>query len=78
MRDALIAAVARGVDVNVMGRALTSISPLVRQASRLHYGDMLEGGRVYEYRHTMMHNKTMVVDGVFSDDRLGSTSTRAR
>jgi len=67
VRDALIAAVARGVDVKVMVPGRHIDLPLVRQASWLHYGDMLNGGvKIYEYRHTMMHNKTMVVDGVFS------------
>jgi cardiolipin synthase len=67
VRDALVAAVARGVDVKIMVPGGHIDLPLVRQASWLHYGDMLKGGvKIYEYRHTMMHNKTMVVDGVFS------------
>jgi cardiolipin synthase len=67
VRDALVAAVARGVDVKIMVPGRHIDLPLVRSASWLHYGDMLKGGvKIYEYRHTMMHNKTMVVDGVFS------------
>jgi cardiolipin synthase A/B len=67
VRDALVAAVARGVDVKVMVPGRHIDLPMVRFASWLHYGDMLKGGvKIYEYRHTMMHNKTMVVDGVFS------------
>jgi cardiolipin synthase len=67
VRDALVAAVARGVDVKIMVPGRHIDLPLVRFASWLHYGDMLKGGvKIYEYRHTMMHNKTMVVDGIFS------------
>jgi cardiolipin synthase A/B len=67
VRDALIAAVARGVDVKVMVPGRHIDLPMVRLASWLHYGDMLKGGvKIYEYRDTMFHNKTMVVDGIFS------------
>ena len=67
VRNALVAAVARGVDVKVIVPGRHIDLPMVRSASWLHYGDMLKGGvKIYEYKHTMMHNKTMVVDGVFS------------
>ena len=67
VRDALVAAVARGVDVKVMVPGRHIDLPMVRFASWLHYGDMLKGGvKIYEYRDTMLHNKTMVVDGIFS------------
>jgi cardiolipin synthase len=77
VRDALVAAVKRGVDVKVMVPGRHIDLPMVRFASWLHYGDMLKGGvKIYEYRHTMMHNKTMVVDGVFST--IGSINFDAR
>ena len=42
-------------------------SPNVRAASRYHYGELLEAGiAIYEYRPTMMHNKVMVVDSIWS------------
>jgi len=67
VRNALVAAVARGVDVKVMVPGRHIDLPMVRFASWLHYGDMLKGGvKIYEYKNTMLHNKTMVVDGVFS------------
>ncbi|HYR46641.1 MAG TPA: phospholipase D-like domain-containing protein [Thermoanaerobaculia bacterium] len=67
VRDALVAAVARGVDVKVMVPGRHIDLPMARFASWLHYGEMLKGGvKIYEYRDTMMHNKTMVVDGMFS------------
>jgi cardiolipin synthase len=41
--------------------------PLVRMASRHHYGPLLTGGvKIYEYQPTMLHTKAMVVDGLFS------------
>jgi cardiolipin synthase len=67
VRDALVEAVHRGVDVKVMVPGRHIDLPMVRLASWLHYGDMLKGGvKIYEYRDTMLHNKTMVVDGLFS------------
>ena len=39
----------------------------MRAASRYHFGELLQAGiAIYEYRPTMMHNKVMVVDGVWS------------
>jgi cardiolipin synthase len=67
VRDALENAVRRGVDVKVMVPGSHIDIPLVRMASRLHYGDMLQAGvKIYEYTDTMLHNKTAVVDGIFS------------
>jgi cardiolipin synthase len=41
--------------------------PIVRQASRFYYERLLDRGiRIYEYQPTMMHAKTMVVDGIWS------------
>ena len=41
--------------------------PNVRAASHYHYGELLEAGvSIYEYRPTMMHNKVMAVDGIWS------------
>jgi cardiolipin synthase len=67
VRNALVDAVRRGVDVKVMVPGHHIDLPMVRLASWLHYGDMLDGGvKIYEYQVTMMHAKTMIVDGVFS------------
>src|SRR5438105_14656268 len=42
-----------------------------------HYGEMLKGGvKIYEYLPTMMHNKTMVVDSLYST--IGSINFDAR
>ena len=82
IREALVAAVKRGVDVKVMVPGPQTDVPMVRLASRSHYGPMLRGGvRIYEYQPTMLHDKTVVVEGLFStigsinfDERSMSTN----
>ncbi|HKB81294.1 MAG TPA: cardiolipin synthase [Thermoanaerobaculia bacterium] len=70
---ALEAAVRRGVDVRVIVPGEYTDVPLVRQASRMHYEMLLRRGiRIYEYQQTMMHAKTMVVDGIWST--IGSSN----
>ena len=60
-------AVARGVDVRVIVPGKYIDSPNVRNASRFHYGELLDGGvQIFEYRPTMMHNKVMVADGIWT------------
>jgi cardiolipin synthase len=67
IRDGLANAARRGVDVKVIVPGSHIDSPNVRAAARFHYGDMLDAGvEIYEYRPTMMHNKVMVVDGIWS------------
>jgi cardiolipin synthase len=67
IRRGLVNAVARGVDVRVVVPGSHIDVPIVRMASRFHYGELLDGGvKIYEYRPTMMHNKVMVVDGIWS------------
>lgn len=77
VREALVHAVERGVTVEVMVPGRHIDLPMVRFASWHHYGDLLKGGvRIYEYRKTMMHNKTMVVDGLYAT--IGSINFDAR
>ncbi len=77
VREALVRAVARGVQVRVMVPGRHIDLPMVRSASWFHYGDLLKGGvKIYEYLPTMMHNKTMVVDGIYST--IGSINFDAR
>jgi cardiolipin synthase A/B len=67
IRDGLVAAARRGVEVKVMVPGEKTDAPNVRAAARYHYGELLDAGiEIYEYRPTMMHNKVMVVDGVWS------------
>ncbi|HUP46030.1 MAG TPA: cardiolipin synthase [Thermoanaerobaculia bacterium] len=66
-RRALEGAVRRGVDVRVVVPGKHSDVPIVRQASRWHYELLLRRGiRIFEYHPTMMHAKTMVVDGIWT------------
>jgi cardiolipin synthase len=67
IRRGLVNAVARGVDVRVVVPGRHIDIPFVRMASRFHYGELLDGGvKIYEYQPTMMHNKVMVVDGIWT------------
>lgn len=64
---ALEGAVRRGVDVRVIVPGEIVDVPIVRHASRLHYDALLRHGiRLFEYEPTMMHAKTMVVDGIWT------------
>jgi len=67
IREGLIRAVRRGVDVKVVVPGKHIDIPIVRIASRFHYGELLDGGvEIFEYLPTMMHNKVMVVDGIWA------------
>jgi cardiolipin synthase len=67
MREELAAAVKRGVEVKVITPGTQSDQTLTSRASRRLYGSLLQSGvEIYEYQPTMIHVKTMVVDGVFS------------
>lgn len=67
IRRGLVEAAARGVDVKVIVPGKYIDSPNVRLASRFHYGELLDGGvEIYEYLPTMMHNKVMVADGLWT------------
>ena len=77
VRDALVQAVQRGVDVQVMVPGSHIDMPMVRFASWGHYGELLRGGvRIFEYTPTMLHNKTIVVDGIYST--IGSINFDSR
>jgi cardiolipin synthase len=70
---ALEGAVRRGVDVRVIVPGEFTDVPIVRQASRWHYELLLRRGiRIFEFQPTMMHAKTMVVDGAWST--IGSSN----
>jgi len=70
---ALEGAVRRGVDVRVVVPGELSDVPIARHAARWQYDGMLRRGiRIFEYQPTMMHAKTMVVDGIWST--IGSSN----
>jgi cardiolipin synthase len=63
----LIHAAKRGVDVRVLTAGEETDVKSVRWAARRYYEELLRGGvRIYEYRPTMMHAKTMVADDRWS------------
>ncbi|MEP6471328.1 MAG: phospholipase D-like domain-containing protein [Acidobacteriota bacterium] len=67
IRRGLVHAAERGVDVRVIVPGPHIDIPIVRMASRHHYGELLDGGvKMYEYQPTMIHNKVMVVDGIWT------------
>lgn len=70
---ALEAAVRRGVRVRVIVPGKENDVPIVRQASQWHYEQLLSKGiRIFEYQKTMMHAKTMTVDGIWTT--IGSSN----
>jgi cardiolipin synthase len=64
--ETLIDAKRRGIDVRIMVSGDLNDNWLARQNSVRLFGPFLEAGiEIYEYDHTMLHHKTMVVDGVW-------------
>ena len=75
--DLLIAARRRGVDVRVMVAGIYNDNWMARQNSVRLYGPLLKAGvQILEYNHTMLHQKTMVVDGVWAT--VGTTNFDSR
>jgi cardiolipin synthase len=71
--DTLIEAKRRGVDVKIMVSGIDNDSWLSRQNSIRLYGRLLEAGvEIYEYQHTLLHHKTMMVDGAWGT--VGTTN----
>lgn len=72
--ELLAEAVDRGVDVRVMMPSDDATdSPLVQHASHHHFGTLLKRGvKIYEYNKTLLHQKVIVVDGIWSC--VGSTN----
>ena len=75
--EQLVKAVQRGVDVRILLPGENNDQPLTKSAGRAAYGKMLEGGvKIFEYQPTMIHEKSMVIDGLFS--MFGSSNLDAR
>ncbi len=72
--DAFGAAVKRGVDVRVMMPSTGgSDNPMVQHAGHRNFEKLLRCGvRLFEYPHTLLHQKVMTVDGAWS--AIGSTN----
>src|SRR4029450_7854343 len=57
----------RGVDVRILTVGSETDVKSTWYAGRALYEKLLEGGvKIYEYKPTMMHAKTIVVDGLWS------------
>jgi cardiolipin synthase A/B len=75
--DQLVDAVNRGVDVRLILPGPNNDQPMTKSAGRAAYGKMLEGGvKIFEYQPTMIHEKSMIIDGLFS--MIGSSNFDAR
>jgi cardiolipin synthase len=69
----LTAANQRGVNVRILVPGKINDLPVTKASARSNFGVLLKAGaKIYEYQPTMMHAKTMVVDGVFAI--VGSTN----
>jgi cardiolipin synthase len=76
--EAMEEAVLRGVKVWVMvPSAAATDSPIVQHASHHRFGNLLKRGvRIWEYERTLLHQKVIIVDGIWST--VGSTNFDAR
>src|SRR6476620_3826485 len=81
--DAFGEAVKRGVEVHVLMPSTSgSDNPMVQHAGHRNYEKLLRNGvRLWEYPHTLLHQKVMTIDGVYSvvgscnfDDRSFETN----
>ena len=81
--DAFGEAVKRGVDVRVLMPSTSgSDNPMVQHAGHRNFEKLMKCGvRLFEYSHTLLHQKIMTVDGVWSavgssnfDDRSFETN----
>jgi len=72
--DAFGAAVKRGVDVRVLMPSTSgSDNPMVQHAGHRNFEKLLRCGvRLFEYPHTLLHQKVMTVDGTWC--AIGSTN----
>jgi cardiolipin synthase A/B len=75
--DTLIEAKKRGVDVKIMVSGMRNENWLSRHNSTRLYGRLLKAGvEIYEYNRTLLHHKTMTVDGVWGT--VGTTNFDSR
>jgi len=71
--DLMIEAERRGIEVKVMVAGVHNDNWWARQNSVRLYGPLLKAGiDVYEYEQTMLHHKTMVIDGRWAT--IGTTN----
>jgi cardiolipin synthase len=57
----------RGVEIQIITPGKKSDHLLTRRSSRRLYGELLKAGaRIFEYEPTMIHTKSMIVDGLWT------------
>jgi cardiolipin synthase A/B len=77
LREELVKAVRRHVDVVIIVPGKKNDHLLSRRSSRLLYGDLLRAGaRIFEYQPSMIHTKSLIVDGYWAV--VGSTNLDSR
>src|SRR5262249_13612697 len=77
LRQELVNAVRRGVDVTVLVPGTKADHLLTRRSSRALYGDLLEAhARIFEYQPSMIHAKIALIDGYWAV--VGSTNFDSR
>ena len=75
--EALIAALRRGVKLQIILPGPHTDAELVQRASRAKWGELLKNGaEIYQYQPTMFHCKVLVVDGQWTS--IGSTNFDTR
>jgi cardiolipin synthase len=71
--DLLRRAIRRGVDVKIMVPGSITDSPIVSHAGHRHYAGILGCGvRLFLHERTLIHQKIMIIDGIWS--HVGSTN----
>src|SRR5581483_240513 len=76
-RQALVDAMRRGIDLKIIVPGRHSDHLLTRRSSRRLYGDLLKNGaQIYEYQPSMIHTKSLIVDGIWAV--VGSTNFDSR
>ena len=76
--EALCAAAARGVDVQILVNGPHIDKEIVRRASQRCYDRLLRGGvRIFEYQQTMLHAKTLLIDGAWASIGSNNFSNRS-
>ena len=67
IRKTVIERAKAGVDVRILLPGENTDAKPIRQTSHSYYQELMEAGvKIYEYQPTMMHAKTVVVDGMLS------------
>ena len=76
--EALCASAERGVDVQILVNGPNIDKEIVRRAGQRSYGQLLACGvRIFEYQQTMLHAKTLLIDGAWASVGSNNFSNRS-